>query len=108
MPDSVTPTNRTGMPEPARVFLRPLSVQAGVTAPATMIERLAASRCPVCGLVAAPPSRWCPRHPVEMTQTSVAGAGDIISFTTLHSPPGGFKSPLHIALVELAGGARFI
>jgi hypothetical protein len=73
-----------------------------------MIERLAASRCPVCGLVAAPPSRWCPRHPVEMAHTSVAGAGDVISFTTLHSPPGGFRSPLHIALVELVGGARFI
>src|SRR5438094_52468 len=38
-----------------------------------MIERLAASRCPVCGLVAAPPSRWCPRHPVEMAQTPLAG-----------------------------------
>ena len=73
-----------------------------------MIERLAASRCHVCGLVAAPPARWCPRHPVEMTRTSVPGAGEVISFTTLHSPPEGFRSPLHIALVELAGGARFI
>src|SRR2546428_13605288 len=73
-----------------------------------MIERLAASRCPVCGLVAAPPARWCPRHPVEMARASVAGAGEVISFTTLHSPPAGFRSPLHIALVELAGGARVI
>jgi hypothetical protein len=73
-----------------------------------MIERLAASRCPVCGLVAAPPARWCPRHPIEMTHTSVAGAGEVISFTTLHAPPEGFRSPLHIALVELSGGARFI
>jgi hypothetical protein len=72
-----------------------------------MIERLAASRCPVCGLVSAPPSRWCPRHPVEMVRTAVTGAGEVISFTTLHSPPEGFRSPLHIALVELAGGARF-
>src|SRR3989441_5558170 len=73
-----------------------------------MIERLAASRCPVCGLVAAPPARWCPRHPVEMARASVAGAGEVISFTTLHSPPAGFRSPLHIALVALPGGARFI
>src|SRR2546427_13267178 len=73
-----------------------------------MIERLAASRCPVCGLVAAPPARWCPRHPVEMARASVAGAGEVISFTTLHSPPAGFRSPLHIALVELAGGAPVI
>src|SRR4029434_9996901 len=101
-------TGESGVSEPGRVCLRPPSVQAGLEAPAKMIERLAASRCPVCGLVAAPPSRWRPRHPVEMAHTSVAGAGDIISFTTLHSPPAGFRSPLHIALVELVGGARFI
>ena len=43
-----------------------------------------------------------------MTHTSVAGAGEVVSFTTLHAPPEGFRSPLHIALVELSGGARFI
>ena len=73
-----------------------------------MIEHLAASRCPECRLVAAPPSRWCPRHPVEMTPTSVMGGGEVVSFTTLHSPPEGFRSPLHIALVQLQGGARFV
>ncbi|MBI4268931.1 MAG: OB-fold domain-containing protein [Candidatus Rokubacteria bacterium] len=56
----------------------------------------------------APPARWCPRHPVETTPMTVAGAGEIVSFTTLHSPPTGFRSPLHIALVELEGGARFV
>ena len=39
------------------------------------IEQIAASRCPVCRFVAAPPARWCPRHPVEMVRTSVIGAG---------------------------------
>src|SRR5256886_3138780 len=73
-----------------------------------MIEQLADSRCPVCGFVAAPPARWCPRHPVEMVRTSVIGAGAVVSFTTHHSPPQGFRSPLHIALVELSGGARFV
>ena len=73
-----------------------------------MIEHLAASRCPECRLVAAPPSRWCPRHPVEMTPTSVMGGGEVVSFTTLHSPPEGFRSPLHIALVDLVGGARLV
>ena len=34
--------------------------------------------------------------------------GEVVSFTTLHSPPEGFRSPLHIALVELEGGARFV
>jgi hypothetical protein len=58
-----------------------------------MIEQLAASRCSVCGFVAAPPARWCPRHPVEMVRTSVIGAGEVVSFTTLHSPPQGFRSP---------------
>jgi len=73
-----------------------------------MIEHLAASRCPRCRLVAAPPSRWCPRHPVEMTPTSVMGGGEVVSFTTLLSPPEGFRSPLHIALVDLVGGARLV
>src|SRR3989442_10062454 len=43
-----------------------------------------------------------------MTRTSVPGAGDVITITTLHSPPEGFRSPLHIALVDLTGGARFV
>ena len=73
-----------------------------------MIETIAASRCPRCATVVAPPERFCPRHPVEMTPVALPGAGEIISFTTLHSPPAGFRSPLHIALVQLEGGARFV
>ena len=42
-----------------------------------------------------------------MVPTELAGHGEIVSFTTLHSPPTGFASPLHMALVELEGGARF-
>lgn len=41
-----------------------------------------------------------------MERVELQGYGDVISFTTLHSPPEGFRSPLHIALVELPGGAR--
>ena len=41
-----------------------------------------------------------------MEPAAVPGVGEVISFTTLHSPPEGFRSPLHIALVELEGGAR--
>jgi hypothetical protein len=73
-----------------------------------MIETIAASRCPRCEAVVAPPVAYCPRHPVAMVPTSVEGVGEIVSFTTLHSPPVGFRSPLHIALVELEGGARFV
>ena len=41
-----------------------------------------------------------------MEPTTVRGYGEVISFTTLHSPPTGFASPLHMALVQLDGGAR--
>lgn len=73
-----------------------------------MIEAIAASRCPVCAAIVAPPASFCPRHPVPMEPASVPGVGEIVSFTTLHSPPTGFRAPLHIALVELEGGARFV
>lgn len=43
-----------------------------------------------------------------MSPISVPGVGEIVSFTTLHSPPEGFRSPLHLAIVELEGGARFV
>ena len=73
-----------------------------------MIETIKASRCPRCDMVVAPPASYCPHHPVLMAPISVPGLGEIISFTTLHTPPAGFKSPLHIAIVELDGGARFV
>ena len=56
----------------------------------------------------APPARFCPHHPVAMTPVQLPGLGEIVTFTTLHSPPEGFRSPLHIAIVELDGGARFV
>jgi hypothetical protein len=73
-----------------------------------MIERIDASRCPACRTVVAPPASYCPHHPVAMEPVSLPGAGEIVSFTTLHSPPTGFKAPLHIALIELEEGARFV
>ena len=73
-----------------------------------MIEQIAASRCPRCATVIAPPAPFCPRHPVAMTPVAVPGIGEVVTFTTLHSPPEGFRSPLHIALVELEEGARFV
>jgi hypothetical protein len=73
-----------------------------------MIETIAGSRCPRCDTVVAPPTPFCPRHPVAMTPVGLAGIGEVVTFTTLHSPPEGFRSPLHIALVELEDGARFV
>lgn len=73
-----------------------------------MIEMIQASQCPRCDMVVAPPASYCPHHPVLMTPITLPGVGEIVSFTTLHTPPAGFKSPLHIAIVELDGGARFV
>ena len=70
------------------------------------METVAASRCPDCGWVVAPPARICPRHPVEMTPVELSGYGSVLSYTTLTVAPEGFKPPLHIAVVELSGGAR--
>ena len=72
-----------------------------------MIETIAASRCPRCDAMVAPPATYCPRHPVRMIPARLPGVGEVVSFTTLHSPPEGFRSPLNLALVELEGGARF-
>ncbi|MFQ5896827.1 MAG: Zn-ribbon domain-containing OB-fold protein [Candidatus Methylomirabilia bacterium] len=71
------------------------------------MELIPASRCPRCGRVVAPPARFCPDHPVAMEPMELRGYGEVLAFTTLHSPPEGFSSPLHVALVELPEGARF-
>ncbi|MBI3458445.1 MAG: OB-fold domain-containing protein [Candidatus Rokubacteria bacterium] len=42
-----------------------------------------------------------------MQPAEVPGYGEVISFTTLYSPPTGFASPLHMALVQLEGGVKF-
>jgi DUF35 OB-fold domain, acyl-CoA-associated len=72
-----------------------------------MIEAtLAASKCRRCERLVVPPAARCPEHSAAMEPATVPNTGEVVSFTTLHSPPEGFRSPLHIALVELDGGAR--
>lgn len=72
-----------------------------------MIEiTLPASRCPRCRRLVVPPAARCPDHGDRMEAAEVSNTGEVVTFTTLHSPPEGFRSPLHIALVELEGGAR--
>ena len=71
------------------------------------MDVIPASKCPRCETVVATPARYCPRHPIAMRPIELAGIGEVVTFTTLHSAPEGFKSPLHIALVELEEGARF-
>ena len=60
-----------------------------------------------CGRTCAPPARFCPDEGPVMTPMTVPAHGEVVSFTTLYSPPTGFASPLHLALVELPGGAKF-
>jgi hypothetical protein len=43
-----------------------------------------------------------------MASTHLSPFGIVRSYTILHSPPAGFAAPLSIALVELAGGVKFI
>ncbi len=71
------------------------------------MEQIAASRCPRCGRLCAPPARYCPDDGTPMNPAETPGYGEVLSFTTLHSPPTGFASPLHMALVELEGGVKF-
>lgn len=72
------------------------------------MELIPGSRCPRCGRVSAPPARYCPDCAAPMALTELPGYGEVVSFTTLYSPPTGFASPLHLALVELEGGAKFL
>ena len=75
--------------------------------PPALAAAIAASHCARCGRTCAPPARYCPDDGSAMTPTTVPAHGEIVSFTTLYSPPTGFASPLHLALVELSGGAKF-
>ncbi|MCI0547849.1 MAG: OB-fold domain-containing protein [Candidatus Rokubacteria bacterium] len=69
-------------------------------------EAIDAGRCPTCRRLVVPPAAHCPDDAARMEHALVSPVGEVMSFTTLHSPPEGFRSPLHIALVELEGGAR--
>jgi uncharacterized OB-fold protein len=98
------PVVSSSPPSPGLPGLAPVSERAPVAVPEAPIP---ASRCPRCGRTCAPPARFCPDDGMPMAPTTVPAHGEVISFTTLYSPPTGFASPLHMALVQLAGGARF-
>ena len=96
MSASGTPAAEAGAVVPAESASGPASAGA-----------ISASRCPRCGRTCAPPARFCPDDGSVMAPTTVPAHGEVVSFTTLYSPPTGFASPLHLALVELPGGAKF-
>ena len=45
-----------------------------------MIETIAASRCPRCATLVAPPATYCPHHPVAMTPMTLSGVGEVITY----------------------------
>ena len=71
-----------------------------------MAEQLRASRCPRCRRLVVPPASICPDHPVRMVAALLPPLGEVVSFTTLHSPPEGFRAPLHLALVDNLGAGN--
>jgi hypothetical protein len=73
-----------------------------------VIETIPASRCPRCDALVAPPAAFCPRHPIAMEPAALPGTGEVVTFTTLFSPPEGFRSPLHLAIIRLEGGAQLV
>jgi uncharacterized OB-fold protein len=100
-------TTPAGGPAGAVVAAAPVSETAERGPMHASEGNIAASHCPRCGRTCAPPARFCPDDGTTMTRTTVPAHGEIVSFTTLYSPPTGFASPLHLALVELSGGAKF-
>src|SRR3990170_1032594 len=72
------------------------------------MERIPGSRCERCGRAVAPPTPYCPDCGKPMEPEVFAGYGEVLTYTTLHSPSQGFASPLHIALVTIAGGVNLI
>ena len=56
-----------------------------------MPDLLRASRCPRCRRLVVPPASLCPDHPVKMEAATLPPLGEVVSFTTLHSPPEGFR-----------------
>lgn len=66
-----------------------------------------ACRCLRCTRQWCPPVPYCPECAGTTEPLDAPPYGRVLTYTTLYSPPEGFSSPLHIALVELPGGARF-
>ena len=56
-----------------------------------------------CGALAMPPRALCEcGH--EMKPFTFSGRGHIVSYTTIHVAPAGFRTPYNVALVQLEEG----
>jgi acetyl-CoA acetyltransferase len=67
-----------------------------------------AARCEACGLVAFPPSRWCPNCGGRDTLRTAALSqrGRLFEWTTVYSPAPGFEAPYRVGYVDLPEGVR--
>jgi len=50
-------------------------------------EQIAASRCPRCDMLVAPPSTYCPHHPVLMQPVTLPGVGEARRSGTMRAIP---------------------
>lgn len=72
--------------------------------------QLVAYRCKSCGWVSFPEKKKickrCGAAPAPFEEIRMKPYGKIISFVVQHRLPGGFRTPLPIAVVEFEEGAR--
>lgn len=73
--------------------------------------RLVVQRCARCGEAAVPPKALCPGcHAGEWTRLSLAGEGDVATFTVIRVPPGRLaaEAPYGIVVVRFPEGVSLL
>lgn len=64
---------------------------------------LAGTEC--CGIVSFPPKNICENcGSKDMKEKIFSGDGTIVSYTTINTPPTGFKGPYNVAIIKLDEG----
>lgn len=61
-----------------------------------------------CGKVSIVHRERCPSCRQKMRVEDVGNQGIVLTYTTLQSPPEGFKPPINLAIVELKNGAKIL
>lgn len=66
--------------------------------------------CQKCGWADFHPAPECPRCHGGIRQSAFAGAGRIVTFTTIRYPPKGFENqaPYVVAIIDIENGPRVI
>jgi len=66
--------------------------------------RLIGTKCEKCGELYFPPRVLCKKCGEKTVKFKFSGRGEIISYTTVHSPPAGFQKPYSLAIIRLEEG----